>query len=881
MRTCGRLALILALTASPVIGDTIHAPADVGDCEPQWQEGFESIATGTNGTIYAFETFDDGTGSALFVGGNFTKAGGIDANFVAKWDGVSWSSLGIGTNGTVYAFATFDADGPGPNRPALYVGGSFTGAGGQESKYLARWNGVSWSTVPGAVFSGTVNALAVNGGLYAGGLFQSPAPRIARWNGQLTWSDLGTGDTDGVVYTLKAFNDATGSGVLVGGDFYRMRGVTANSVARWNGTSWAAVGGGISGDSVKALTFFNDGSGDALFAAGRFYTAGGASAENMAKWNGNSWSPVGAGLPGGFVIALASFSGGPLSRPELYAGGYFAVAGSPYSQHIAKWDGVSWSAIGSGTNDSVAALAVFDDGTGPSIYVGGGFLTAGGGAASKIAKTNGTVLAGVHVGKGADGHIESLNVLDVGNGRRVYALGDFLSAGNAISRGVAEWDGHEWRSLGGGATNGQVRSLAAFDDGTGPALYAAGSFTNIGGVDANYIAKWNGTRWSSLGSGTNVPISSLAVYDDGNGARLYAACDFFVAGGVPVNRIARWDGQSWTPLGLLGGGLAGGTVDAMVVFDPGTGPVLVVGGAFTSVNDEPIAYLAQWSADSWAALGAGVDGRVTSLDVLDDGSGPALFVRGMFSSADGLDANMIAKWDGSAWNTLLGGVRYYGEGVEDLEVFDDGTGRAIYATGGFTWIGGTTANRIAKWDGVRWWSLGNVGLNHAGRSLAVHDDGTGPALYVAGEFTEAGGLAARRVARWDGGGWSVLDIGINAGASLTGDASVNALAVLNESLYLGGSFETAGPSPSRNFARWEGCASQFAAADFDTDGDIHDFRLFEGCLAGPSAPYDPQDLPIEWPLPPGLDGIIAADMNHDRHVDLRDFGVFQNQLFGP
>jgi hypothetical protein len=57
----------------------------------------------------------------------------------------------------------------------------------------------------------------------------------------------------------------------------------------------------------------------------------------------------------------------------LYAGGYFTTAGGSAANNIAQWNGSSWSALGSGVNDSVFALAV----SGSTLYAGGGFTTAG------------------------------------------------------------------------------------------------------------------------------------------------------------------------------------------------------------------------------------------------------------------------------------------------------------------------------------------------------------------------------------------------------------------------------------------------------------------------------------------------------------------------
>ena len=122
-------------------------------------------------------------------------------------------------------------------------------------------------------------------------------------------------------------------------------------------------------------------SGGTLYAGGCFTTAGGNSANNIAQWNGSSWSALGSGISmqatmATLVYALA-VSGG-----TLYAGGDFTTAGGSAANCIAKWDGSSWSALGSGMNDWVYALAV----SGKDLYAGGQFTTAGGKESDCIAR---------------------------------------------------------------------------------------------------------------------------------------------------------------------------------------------------------------------------------------------------------------------------------------------------------------------------------------------------------------------------------------------------------------------------------------------------------------------------------------------------------------
>ena len=110
--------------------------------------------------------------------------------------------------------------------------------------------------------------------------------------------------------------------------------------------------------------------------------------------------------------------------------------------------------------------------------------------------------------------------------------------------------------------------LFVFDDGTGSALYAGGSF-------AGGVLRWNGASWSAVGAGFGASgagssnVADFEVFDDGSGAQLYAGGFMQSSGGTAVNGLARWSGTAWSavpnwnapPVGVL-------TLD---VFDDGSG----------------------------------------------------------------------------------------------------------------------------------------------------------------------------------------------------------------------------------------------------------------------------------------------------------------------
>jgi trimeric autotransporter adhesin len=368
------------------------------------------------------------------------------------------------------------------------------------------------------------------------------------------------------------------------------------------------------------------------------------------------------------------------------------------------------------------------------------------------------------------------------------------------------------------------RALTVFDDGTGPALYAAGQF---GGTPTNNVAKRDGTQWLPIGRMDSVGlffpavVLALTVFDDGTGPALYAGGYFTSAGGVAANKVAKWDGALWSSLGSgMDPGLPGYfPVNALTVFDDGTGPALYAGGYFTTAGGVIANNIAKWDGAQWSSLGSGVNSTVFALRGFADVTVPALvglYAGGEFAAAGGVEANGIAKWDGAEWSPLGSGVAGpppdASPTVRALAVYADGTGSALYAGGDFVTAGGADAKSIAKWDGTQWSALGRGMSGYQGRAmviaLTVFNDGTGASLYAGGNFLTAGGLTSNSIARWDGTQWSPLGGGMGGGHpffgpyvyALTGfdDATVSAL----YGLYAGGWFSSAGGVPAGNIAEW-------------------------------------------------------------------------------
>jgi hypothetical protein len=643
----------------------------------------------------------------------------------------------------------------------------------------ANWT--SFGGVPGA--DGIVTAAAVDtaGNLYIGGAFVAVghivANGVAKWNGS-SWSALGSG-MDNEVDALAV----SGNEVYAAGGFTTAGGIAATNIAKWNGSSWSALGSGLTapaaypfyGGRVSALAVL----GSNVYAGGSFTTAGGIAATNIARWDGSDWSDVG-GLSAAYTIfhpypgvhALA------VSGSDLYAGGDFDTAGGIAASSIAKWDGNGWSALGSGmgTYGFVYALAV----SGSNLYAGGSFTTAGGNAANNIAKWDGSTWSAL--GSGA-GEVRSLANL----GGDLYAGGDFTTAGGIAATNIAKWDGSTWSALGSGVSgglgqySGGVLAMAA----SGSSLYAGGPFSIAGGNPAFGVAKWKRGIWSGFGSGMDGEVEALAV----SGGDLYMGGGFTkvfsTAGGTAANYIAKWNGNSWSALGS--------GMDDRVYALAVSGSNVYAGGDFTNAGGVAANFVAKWNGNSWSALGSGMNSTVAALAV----SGSNLYAGGYFTRAGGSTVNYIAKWNGSSWSHMGTGLAGSPGGVLPNVFALAVSGDNLYAGGGFKTAGGIPAANIAKWDGSTWSALGS-GMDNIVYALAV----SGSDLYAGGAFFSAGGIPVAYVARWDGSSWLALDAGIGI------YSSVYALAVSGTDVYAGGAFVTLTPTangaPGTTLAKWDG-----------------------------------------------------------------------------
>ncbi len=251
--------------------------------------------------------------------------------------------------------------------------------------------------------------------------------------------------------------------------------------------------------------------------------------------------------------------------------------------------------------------------------------------------------------------------------------------------------------------------------------------------------------WFGVGD-ANTPLTIFEEFDEDGGGplppALFAAGPFVtMVGGANANRIARYREGVWSRVGTMtpGGGF-GGTPRAMVVFDddgPGPhGPALYLGGAsLTSIDGVPVNGIAKWDGAAWSPVGPVDPGAVPvwSLCVFDEdgpGSGlPALVAGGTFASIGGTSALRVARWNGVTWSAMGAGLGALPTALAVLD--EDGDGPAtptLYA-------GMANPPALTAWNGATWSAAPNQPPMARGSALVSHDDdGPGPApgaLYCA------------------------------------------------------------------------------------------------------------------------------------------------------
>jgi hypothetical protein len=522
----------------------------------------------------------------LIAVGDFTTAGGVPANRIARWNGTQWQALGTGLNDGAYGLVVFDGD--------LYVGGDFTLAGGvPQTKGIARWDGASWHPVAGGAFFGVSDLIVYHGDIIAGGIFTAfnavggLSKHIARLDtATQTWHTMEGGFNSGAgPASMVVYNDE----LIAAGGFSKAGNASLRGLARWNGSTWAKIAPGFDMAPGLFTTYHGE-----LIAGGGFGSAGSVEAKGIARWDGQEWHPLGGGIADGAVVGVIDDL--VVYDDRLIVGGYFFSAGGVPALNIAAWDGdtETWSALGSGITGGeiprVHALAVFNG----DLIAAGDFDFAGGVPAFNIARWDGSQWHAMGAGVGV-----------------VFSMAEFqgslyVSVFTGIE-GMQRWDGSAWHAVPGGFNNFSMtvwdgKLISGFLD---PMAFDGNTWTMLPG-------------WSWDPNGAAVGNFEYLVFEDD----LIVCGQFENAAGIPAaDGLVRFDGTSWHAM-ATGNGTPGPTTSSAWVHD---GELITNGGVIHP--DGSISVWRRWGS-AWSNIGSGLAG-VNGIPVL---AGTGTFTAGCAGS---------------------------------------------------------------------------------------------------------------------------------------------------------------------------------------------------------------------------------------------------------
>ncbi len=498
--------------------------------------------------------------------------------------------------------------------------------------------------------------------------------------------------------------------------------------------------------------------GDQLIARGDFVIDG--VEEQIARWDGSSWRPLGE--PGRYMITRAAVGGS-----ELYGAGDLDTD-SDRHRFFGRWDGEAWHEIKLDGESSPEVFASFH--AGAAIW---GYFRPSGGAWR----------TGITIGSGDDWSFrpdaQSLDIARlVEHDGRLFAFD------------TASFDSVRVLELKGDSLEEAMPILgASFLD----AASVAGRLWVLSAVESEYsdsaaLHWWGGEAWISQ----PLPSDSWDSHIRAVGEELY----FFTVDrndDTPAAYSLAAPGEAWTRIDQRVRSPRGGWISDAVRWRGD----LVIAGLFDSIDQVGAQSIAVRRDQRWQALGAGigVDEGITSMMPFGD----ELWIGGDFESVGSVWSPGLARWRNGAWEKppsppfSANGVLTERDGslvlLDDRRLaIGDGSGSVRPAVS----AGDTVA---VRWSGSAWWPLRSTEqLLHwsVAGTVRIQDR-----LFAFGGFAQDDSHSTPLV-ECVGEEWTPVPSSIAGGAS--------AAASWSNQLLLAGSFyaRDGGEEPSRTFAAWNG-----------------------------------------------------------------------------
>jgi len=322
----------------------------------------------------------------------------------------------------------------------------------------------------------------------------------------------------------------------------------------------------------------------------------------------------------------------------------------------------------------------------------------------------------------------------------------------------------------------ELAAMTVFDG----RFFVAGDFRASPAGSSRGVALWNGANWTAIGAPTG-PFLTCDL--QGFGDKLYY-------GVRPLSGPLgyTWNGASWSVAfqDLPISAASPRSVNALDIYKG----KLVAAGTLRLSSSFSSNGVWLWDGAQWASLGGVFSGlnAITATAVFQGD----LYVGGRSVYLESTSNGEIFRYNGQQWSK----VGPFGLGPSNGLAMRVYQGKLIIASSTVFSAGAASYGPLATWDGA---SVGSIFVPTFVNSIDALTEYNGD-LIIGGNFTNAFGVGANCIVRWNGTNFASLGTGIT-GTSTTG-RRVRTLETYRGELIAGGDFATAGGMPMPYFARW-------------------------------------------------------------------------------
>jgi hypothetical protein len=532
-----------------------------------------------------------------------------------RWNGTRWSVMNtpdVGPGGSALSAVSCTGNG------TCMAAGSRTDSGGTQVTLAEKWDGSSWSMSPSVNPSGSVGSsldgvsctsptscIAVGSSVASGGPYLALAEH---WDGS-GWTLMTTANPDGTsVNQLGDISCATdASCIAVGWDNASGSYASETLAERWDGSSWTlmTVPSGPGSTVLTALSCTPP----ACMAVGSTDDKVGRPKPFSETWSGTQWSvahtPDAHGRPSERLVGVSC-----TSATACMAVGSGCSSASACGARAARWDGTSWSGVGT----------------------------------AKLAHH-------------ADAEMTAVSCADASD---CVAVGSSSLSGDESTL-AEEWNGSSWTQLGPSSPHGsssvffdQFDSISCFST---TECMAVGSWTGDANGDAESLAEsWVNGAWTILNAPMPAGSFTATLYGVScPGASLCMAVGSASTSNGIVDIADQWNGTAWqsvsipTPSGDGGALNAVSCVSATSCVAVGTEDAGATSGTVTET----------WDGSSWSIMPSPNAAGSTGDELLSVSCVIATHCTASGTSwsdshppATGGDVTLVEQWDGSSWSLV-------------------------------------------------------------------------------------------------------------------------------------------------------------------------------------------------------------------------------------